>query len=780
AEVSGLVGANWLSNTVVLAGDVGILDGFTGDLTLPISREDAALLIYNALYAQMVSTSSDGVITPRTTTGYEWITNPDNGTSAAVPTTVALNLLSDKFGMTEVTGILESNEWTGEDPGYSRVGDRLFKVSTGLDLIAHKVTVYQKGGVTPLGYYNCFGDPVDVTPTVSAVRTTPFNNAVPAASLTTFLKANGLKSISAGADVYINYIKQDPTETAEHVPTTFATYLGSTTQPDNTKGEQLTLFDYDGDKEVDAALLVVTLVVKITAISASANTVTFSFVEPASGSDKIEKELIMGKTDLAVGDYILVTPIDVGTYLYYVEPATVVTGAVDSWGPTSAPNTYDHSFVVNGTTYTMTGPDIAVTTLDPSALSAGTVYDFILDANGYVAAYVPNTTNFSAYEISKVLAYYAAPAGPVGNPAYYAYIVFPDGTKGTYKVATYNGKNPSTVGGTALNDLIEDIGGTADVLDDADFNKAVDPANATAIGNALASSVDYGMVYAVVNADGTVAITDVTTFYNGTLTVKRDSFGANITKGTAKLDFAAEAVYANSATTFYYIGSAVSGATLTISPNDAVYTGIANAPSTIASGSPMNDEMVVAYYNQRGTNVAAAVYYGTTTAAAYKDLYYFSGDDNGYRQDAEAGSVYKVYMYVNGVAQEIETTSVPLKGFYDSYTLDQYGYYVFDEPIDADVPWNPLSNTKGAYTSAYLNSLFDNYLSFNFEDYGYVTDDTKVVVVDPLVAASYIIESVADIFAVKADTGKIVTASVSTTAAGGITAIYVERVSSPK
>jgi hypothetical protein len=190
----------------------------------------------------------------------------------------------------------------------------------------------------------------------------------------------------------------------------------------------------------------------------------------------------------------------------------------------------------------------------------------------------------------------------------------------------------------------------------------------------------------------------------------------------------------------------------------------------------------VAYYTQpNGTKVAAAVYYGATIAAAYKDLYYFFGDYVSARFDAAVGDyVYKVKMYVNGEPQEIEVKSAaPASKFYGSYTLDPNGYYSFTDASPATQDWDAITNKKGWFDSVTIDSLFENYLTFDSYD-GFVTDDTKVIAAGS-VAGKYNIESVADLFAIKADAvadGKTatITASISTSATGSIVAIYVEKV----
>ena len=52
--IEGFTGSDWALNVSVRADAQGIFDGFTKDLTAPLNRDDAALLIYNALDVEMI------------------------------------------------------------------------------------------------------------------------------------------------------------------------------------------------------------------------------------------------------------------------------------------------------------------------------------------------------------------------------------------------------------------------------------------------------------------------------------------------------------------------------------------------------------------------------------------------------------------------------------------------------------------------------------------------------------------------------------------------------
>ena len=60
AEIEGLVGPDWALNTAALAQQLGIFRNFTKDVSEPLNRDDAALLIYNALDVELIQEYRNG------------------------------------------------------------------------------------------------------------------------------------------------------------------------------------------------------------------------------------------------------------------------------------------------------------------------------------------------------------------------------------------------------------------------------------------------------------------------------------------------------------------------------------------------------------------------------------------------------------------------------------------------------------------------------------------------------------------------------------------------
>ena len=90
-QIEGFEGADWAINVSVRADEQGIFEGFTKDLSAPLNRDDAALLIYNALDVEMIQSY--------TTNNYP-IVYSDHRT-----------ILSDKYGVIKVEGVVTANEW---------------------------------------------------------------------------------------------------------------------------------------------------------------------------------------------------------------------------------------------------------------------------------------------------------------------------------------------------------------------------------------------------------------------------------------------------------------------------------------------------------------------------------------------------------------------------------------------------------------------------------------------------------------------------------------------
>ena len=89
AQLEGLTGADWAIKTASLASTLGIFDDLTAPTGDPLTRDNAALLIYNALDIEMIQKYENGY---------------------AIAFTDHRTLLSAKYGVYKIEGVVVSNE----------------------------------------------------------------------------------------------------------------------------------------------------------------------------------------------------------------------------------------------------------------------------------------------------------------------------------------------------------------------------------------------------------------------------------------------------------------------------------------------------------------------------------------------------------------------------------------------------------------------------------------------------------------------------------------------
>ena len=90
AQLAGLTGADWAIKTASLASTLGIFDNLSVATSDPLTRDNAALLIYNALDIEMIQKYENGY---------------------AIAFTDHRTILADKYGVIKVQGVVVANEW---------------------------------------------------------------------------------------------------------------------------------------------------------------------------------------------------------------------------------------------------------------------------------------------------------------------------------------------------------------------------------------------------------------------------------------------------------------------------------------------------------------------------------------------------------------------------------------------------------------------------------------------------------------------------------------------
>lgn len=760
ATAQGLVGSDWQINTISLASSVGLLDGLTVDMTQPLSRDNTAQMIYNALSATMVS-DVNGVITTKTTSGYDLVTIGDE--SAIVSVDVDMTILNSVFDVTTIEGVLDGNEYTGLAAGYSTIDGIRYHVSTGTDLIGHQVKLYVKVDSSKQTYQlTVFGGAVDTSSKVSATQTAAFstNAYYKSTSYTSFLKTNGMSDgIDANATYFVNY--EEVTATASEIAAAAQALE---------YGQILQMIDYDGDADADAVLITSPVVNRVYKNDTTNDLVKFDLQLSATDtSTYIDYADIIGDySALAADDFVYITAIG---DQYLVESAKTVSGTLTSIGSTTA-------ILAGITYYFFSGPTISnydaadyaysfggvysadkyLNSSSADKLQVGSDYTFVLDANGYVCYVDTTTTRDTSYPISYVVAFSvdSSTSGVSGSAdTYSASVVFDNGTTGVYDVYSIDGikmtSADSAATTTAAGYLAANItAGTTDntILTTKDAN------------------LGYGFYYATLS-NGQLVLKTATTKYSltaGTLT-------ANTTeKGTSRV---AAKAYANSETNYFYVDYASTGAINTAGTEgyldlDQVnlYNGYAAAPSVDAA-----DEDYLYYTNSSGVKVVVAVSYGAgTISTSSSDLYFYAG--TSYTKVADDGTTYyAAKLFKDGVAAEYKVDTLPADGvgYYTIDSIDSNGYYTFS--IVAD---NTDFDNAGNVEKATLVDIYGGYIDITVGTTSYsIACSDSVPVVD---ISGYALIDTMDELSTYVD-NYTVNIGVNTDDDGNVVAIYVYYIS---
>ncbi|MFQ9601351.1 MAG: hypothetical protein ACLRZ3_17455, partial [Flavonifractor plautii] len=403
----------------------------------PLTRDNAALLIYNALDIEMIQKYENGY---------------------AIAFTDHRTLLSAKYGVYKIEGVVVSNEeaalnntdsdfasakgkttmenvkvyasttsntTTGE---YEEVkGQVVFNVSTTADMLGKTVTMYAKkttvlSNSTVLGVY--LDDASNVVKTTADTQDT----------MKDFLKGTGL-STDKDTAYYVNYgvmdSEADATKALGFDAKTgrFTNVNGKT----NAYGVEMTAIDNDGDGIVEYVLYLQETLTQVIAKSDSKETTTLN----AFNKNKaIDNENIVTDANLSEGDLVLVA-----SYggKYHVSTPNVVTGQMESY---SSSKTKEQTITVGGTeyhpSYILFAADAADNTYEFNVLDCGTKdgvdfdidYDFILDSNDNVIAYRPSSKGVGDYALILDSGY--DPGRTNSNPTGEVKVLLADGTEKLY------------------------------------------------------------------------------------------------------------------------------------------------------------------------------------------------------------------------------------------------------------------------------------------------------------------------------------------------------------
>ena len=401
--IEGFTGSDWALNVSVRADAQGIFDGFTKDLTAPLNRDDAALLIYNALDVEMIQSY--------TTNNYP-IAYSDHRT-----------ILSDKYGVIKVEGVVTANEWaildddsdtalqegktrlynpdgilsTTGNTAVSQNGDanvrtQVFNVSTPVDMLGKTVTMYVKKA-TILADSTVYGDPVvsDVNTVIETGDKVTGGTTKDDDSLASLLKGTGLAA-NKDTEYYLNYEEVSPELDKDAAP-----YI-------NVKGAACTIIDNNNDGYVDYVISVRKDLTHVSGVSSKNDTTTLYGLP---GDDVIDNDdIVTDAKDLAKGDVVLVVQYGGRTY---VDIPETVTGEMDLFNAKNQDENKNY-IKVDGTEYKQDGLEVLSNTGkdnpvkfwisdcddkdDPAHIGTAltgvqfdATYDFFLDDFGNIVAF---------------------------------------------------------------------------------------------------------------------------------------------------------------------------------------------------------------------------------------------------------------------------------------------------------------------------------------------------------------------------------------------------------
>ena len=594
-EFEGIGGANWELATNTLATKIDLYAGLE-DLnpSATITRDDVAQLIYNGVQAQEVE--------------YRNLQGDYSGTLYAQDQG---SMLSNRFGVVKVTGVVEANEYFGLNQaatkegktqlnvresvsygGGSYEGVALYNLTTSADLLGKEVVIYVK----PASKLNpnpaddaVLGDPIVTTKnTIYTTQDKLVNDNSKSNDITKALKNEGL-TLPNDAKAYVNYAANTDADTKSE----FAALTG--------RGYTSTFIDNTGDGKVDVVLSYQPAFGKVTVYSESGdgkitvNNLSSTNVTPAL-ANKVADD-VKGFENVAKDDYVFYTYIAADA-TYYVEKAEGTTVTVSA--TKTATDRMDSTVTADGTTYKLSAlastTDVAATSGAQAGLTdaveIGESAVFYLDDAGYVV-YVDEVTSTTNY----LVATDSAVSGDFDD-SLIAKVILSDGTSATVTVSKLNDKN--LVAGSPESDEIA-------VADDL-----------------LATNKVYSYT---VNSDGEYELKEVTTVTATGITNNKPTVASGLIANT---------------TTPIIVKDSGSSATL--------YTGINAVPSRTSA--------TVLGVADSTTNVAKVIFGLNGTGVAADDSYmYFLSTTPTVTKDSDGNNV-----YTYDVVRDGEITTIAGKG----------------------------------------------------------------------------------------------------------------------
>ena len=498
AEIEGLVGPDWALNTAALAQQLGIFRNFTKDVSEPLSRDDAALLIYNALDVEMIQQYSNGYA----------LVYADHRT-----------ILSSVFGVVRVEGVVTANEWarleetdsdaalrTGKTTldevvvydsttsnttvpeGVKEDDPVTFNVTTPVEYIGKAVTMYVEK-TTILANSNVIGvatnDEANVIHATTATEET----------LKDLLDGTGIET-DKNTDYYVNYgwCEDGASEAVSLINAFPNKQLDEKNGYYSVNGVDVEVIDNNDDGTAEYVLYTVETLSEVNRYSEKNETITFYAAEldrngtPTTSTVTRDFDDVVFNDEVGNDDLILYVEYGGRTYVKLAEIVTDMMNRVDRDKDNELYITLDNgeeyrqSYIPDAAA--MVDVDLTHFDIDDAKADIGfdTLYDFILDSAGYVVAVRPAEEVVTNYALVLNSAWTMNALTRGGEVK----ILKADGTEATYDinwdksadafedVISINGSK-TTSGGSKVEDLSNDSKlelylGTRDVEHDGDYS----------------------------------------------------------------------------------------------------------------------------------------------------------------------------------------------------------------------------------------------------------------------------------------------------------------------
>ena len=282
--IEGLTGTDWEINTNALASKLGIFRNFKGSVAEPLSRDNAALLIYNALDVEMIESYTNN--------GY------------AMAYSDARTILSSMYGVYKVEGVVVGNKWaeldktdsdsalkdgktvldnvvlyssttsnTTKDEGVAQSGKIAFNVDTPVDFLGKTVTMYIEK-TTILSDSKVLG--VSTKDDVNVINAT----AATQSTVKDYLKGTGV-AVTKGTEFYVNYGYCKTEEDAHNLINDYS-YAANNSDKFNLNGVDVEIIDNNNDGDAEYVLFTRETLSEVRTYSEKNETISFY----APGYDK--------------------------------------------------------------------------------------------------------------------------------------------------------------------------------------------------------------------------------------------------------------------------------------------------------------------------------------------------------------------------------------------------------------------------------------------------------------------------------------------------------------